>query len=297
MGRPRQDRWSRPASRPGPARSWSAPMRELEPDAPVVRQLGRPGIPDQRHPRDQGRGGRQPGRDLPPRRSPGVRPLPPVLLPRPPQAPGLLPGQRQEAGRLHLPRRPDRRGRPPRGDPRPAPRRRGRHAALARRRPGRVFRGAKRTGAGVNAEHLVRLPADLAAGWTPDLARLESLKAVRQMSPRDYRESWAWVHYLLNDTRPHKAALLGYLADLRASPTPRRCRSGSERPKPSPARPPRPDPRAADRRARPPATRRSGSRAPGPSRRFRRSATSNAEPSSAPAKRGFLARVLGIFGS
>ena len=74
---------------------------------------------------------------------------------------------------------------------------------------------------GINPEHLDRLPTDLAAGWKPDLPRLEALKAVRQMSPRDYRESWAWVHYLLNDSRPHKAALLAYLADLRTSPTPR----------------------------------------------------------------------------
>jgi len=71
---------------------------------------------------------------------------------------------------------------------------------------------------GLNAEHLARLPADVEAGWSPDLARLEGLKAVRQMSPRDYRESWAWVHYLLNDSRANKAALLAYLADLRASP-------------------------------------------------------------------------------
>ena len=71
---------------------------------------------------------------------------------------------------------------------------------------------------GVNAEHLDRLPDDLKAGWNPDLRRLESLRAVRQMSPRDYRESWAWVHYFLNDSRPHKAALLAYLGDLRTTP-------------------------------------------------------------------------------
>lgn len=68
---------------------------------------------------------------------------------------------------------------------------------------------------GVNAEHLDRLPRDRAEGWQPDLARLESLKDVRQMSPRDYRESWAWVHYLLNGPPAGKATLLGYLNDLR----------------------------------------------------------------------------------
>jgi Protein of unknown function (DUF1570) len=70
---------------------------------------------------------------------------------------------------------------------------------------------------GINPEHLSRLPGDLAAGWAPDLARLESLQSVRQMQPRDYRESWAWVHYLLNEGKAEKTALLAYLADLRTS--------------------------------------------------------------------------------
>ena len=70
-------------------------------------------------------------------------------------------------------------------------------------------------GHGVNREHLARLPQDIEAGWTPDLAHLEGLKAVRQMSPRDYREAWAWVHYLLDDPALGRTALLGYLGDLR----------------------------------------------------------------------------------
>jgi hypothetical protein len=71
---------------------------------------------------------------------------------------------------------------------------------------------------GNNPEHLDRLPKDRASGWTPDLARLETLTQVSQMAPRDYRESWAWVHYLLNHSSATRAALLGYLADLRTSP-------------------------------------------------------------------------------
>ena len=71
---------------------------------------------------------------------------------------------------------------------------------------------------GSNPEHLSRLSQDRAAGWSPDLARLETLKLVSQMAPRDYRESWAWVHYLLNHSSATKAALLGYLADLRTDP-------------------------------------------------------------------------------
>ncbi len=69
--------------------------------------------------------------------------------------------------------------------------------------------------AGVNREHMARIPQDLRDGWTPDLARLEGLKAVRQMAPRDYREAWAWVHYLLQASGDGRAALLSYLGDLR----------------------------------------------------------------------------------
>lgn len=71
---------------------------------------------------------------------------------------------------------------------------------------------------GLNPEHIARLPDDLKAGWKPDLARLEKLANVREMTPRDYRESWAWVHLLLNGPPPGKAALLAYLADLREEP-------------------------------------------------------------------------------
>jgi hypothetical protein len=75
-------------------------------------------------------------------------------------------------------------------------------------------------GRGVNAEHLARVGADRGDGWTPRLDRLESLRDVREMSPRDYRESWAWVHYLLNGPKPNRTTLLEYLADLRERPDP-----------------------------------------------------------------------------
>lgn len=69
---------------------------------------------------------------------------------------------------------------------------------------------------GLNVEHMARLPTDLQNGWRPDLPRLESLVNVRQMTPRDYRESWAWVHYLLNGSPSGKAALLDYLFEIHA---------------------------------------------------------------------------------
>jgi hypothetical protein len=79
---------------------------------------------------------------------------------------------------------------------------------------------------GLNGEHLAKLPDDFKQGWTPDLRRLEAIKDVRLMSPRDYREAWAWVHYMLDGQKADKTALLGYLADLR---TTRKSESLSER--------------------------------------------------------------------
>jgi hypothetical protein len=79
------------------------------------------------------------------------------------------------------------------------------------------FEGPDERG-GVNPEHLARLPQDRSQGWKPDLPRLEALKDVRQMSPRDYRESWAWVHYLLHGPAADKQALLAYMDELRNDP-------------------------------------------------------------------------------
>jgi len=70
---------------------------------------------------------------------------------------------------------------------------------------------------GLNREHLARLPQDIKEGWSPSLERLEALKSVRRLSPRDYRESWAWVHFLLNSSGDGRAALLAYVGDLRGS--------------------------------------------------------------------------------
>ncbi len=73
---------------------------------------------------------------------------------------------------------------------------------------------------GENKEHIARYGRDLEEGFSPDLTRLEGLKAVRAMTPRDYREAWAWVHYLLNESSDGRANLLGYIADLHKSTTP-----------------------------------------------------------------------------
>ena len=64
-------------------------------------------------------------------------------------------------------------------------------------------------------EHLAKLPEDLKQGWKPDLPRLESLTDIHEMTPRDYRESWAWVHLLLADSEGGKPLLIDYLTQGR----------------------------------------------------------------------------------
>jgi hypothetical protein len=71
---------------------------------------------------------------------------------------------------------------------------------------------------GALGERIAPITADLKSGWLPDLARLESLSDIREMSPRDYRESWAWVHLLLNGSKPGRSVLLAALAGLNEKP-------------------------------------------------------------------------------
>jgi hypothetical protein len=74
------------------------------------------------------------------------------------------------------------------------------------------------TSPGALAERIAPITTDLKSGWQPNLARLESLTDIREMTPRDYRESWAWVHLLLNASEPGRSVLLTALAGLREKP-------------------------------------------------------------------------------
>jgi hypothetical protein len=69
---------------------------------------------------------------------------------------------------------------------------------------------------GLNRAHLDQL----AAGWQPDLARLEQLSTVGQMTQADYAESWAWVHYLLESVPRHRQVLNDHLQHLMGSTEP-----------------------------------------------------------------------------
>jgi hypothetical protein len=69
---------------------------------------------------------------------------------------------------------------------------------------------------GVNYKHLELLRGS----FLPDMGRLEQLSRVQDMRPPEYRESWAWVHWMLQGSPQAKTVLLGYLQQLRTNPNP-----------------------------------------------------------------------------
>src|SRR4029077_11331288 len=50
----------------------------------------------------------------------------------------------------------------------------------------------------INSDHLKNLRHSSAGAVRGDLARLEQLSQVEQMTPAEYREAWAWVHLMLH---------------------------------------------------------------------------------------------------
>ena len=73
---------------------------------------------------------------------------------------------------------------------------------------------------GVNRPHLDQLADALSQNWRPDLPRLEQLRTTDEMTQREYAESWAWVHFLLESTADRVSILHSYLQTLNKSQTP-----------------------------------------------------------------------------
>jgi hypothetical protein len=79
------------------------------------------------------------------------------------------------------------------------------------------FFEAPRGHGGLNPPHIDELYAALQSGnWRPALFRLEQLSDGQEMTQRDYAESWAWVHFLLETEPARRDLLRGYLHALRA---------------------------------------------------------------------------------
>ena len=74
---------------------------------------------------------------------------------------------------------------------------------------------------GLNPTHLESLRhGAFGEPYKPDLERLEGLTEVKQMTPAEYREAWAWVHLMLRDRPEAKAVLTNYLHQLRTNASP-----------------------------------------------------------------------------
>jgi hypothetical protein len=70
---------------------------------------------------------------------------------------------------------------------------------------------------GLNTQHLEQLRK---TQFVPNLARLERMHQVSDMSPAEYREAWAWTHLMLRGSSDGKSVLLAYLHQLRSTATP-----------------------------------------------------------------------------
>ncbi len=68
--------------------------------------------------------------------------------------------------------------------------------------------------------HLGWLRWSMQLGWTPSLERLESRRRFQSMTTRDYRESWAWVHFLLHGPPAAQRALADYLVAIQRNRPP-----------------------------------------------------------------------------
>ena len=72
----------------------------------------------------------------------------------------------------------------------------------------------------MNGDHANGLAEMLLNGWRPDLRRLERLDDVAEMQRADYQESWAWIHFLLNESDASRDILFSYLSELESPVTP-----------------------------------------------------------------------------
>jgi hypothetical protein len=71
---------------------------------------------------------------------------------------------------------------------------------------------------GINYHHLDLIRRNPGRPFKPDLARLEQLSQVQQMNPGEYREAWAWAHFMLRGRPEARAVLIAYLQGLKNNP-------------------------------------------------------------------------------
>ncbi len=68
--------------------------------------------------------------------------------------------------------------------------------------------------------HQARLKWSLRLFWKPNLERLERKSSLVEMNQDDYRESWAWVHFLLHGPADVQQVLPKYLQSIQSGEPP-----------------------------------------------------------------------------
>jgi hypothetical protein len=64
--------------------------------------------------------------------------------------------------------------------------------------------------------HFASLRAMIAAGQRPRLEELEALADLDDMGREEYRDAWAWVHFMIHGPPEARAELVQYLQDLQS---------------------------------------------------------------------------------
>ncbi|MBM79784.1 MAG: hypothetical protein CMJ78_04235 [Planctomycetaceae bacterium] len=75
--------------------------------------------------------------------------------------------------------------------------------------------------AGKNPHHS-RLKWSIRFGWSPSLQKLEQRDGLTDIKSADYRESWAWVHFMLHGPKAAKSVLVQYIKDIQSENPPGR---------------------------------------------------------------------------
>lgn len=70
---------------------------------------------------------------------------------------------------------------------------------------------------GLHEHHLQRIQFVKKGTSWPDMKRLETLNKVKDMSTADYRQAWAWVHFMLRGNPKARRVLIHYLHELRTN--------------------------------------------------------------------------------
>ena len=83
------------------------------------------------------------------------------------------------------------------------------------------FETAEKTPAMVKTKYSEKLASLLESGWRPDVKRLENLDDFASMSRADYREAWAWVHFMIHHSPDTHQILNDYLLDLKTKVRPK----------------------------------------------------------------------------